>query len=87
MYLAWTYILAQVMCLTCYFNMKLTLITAQFQRFPLTHFTYVYVTMTFQTAGGLGFIIFHAQCILVKHFSLLCPQSQLDKDMEQFLAQ
>ena len=79
---------AQVKCLICYFNMKLILITPQLQRFPLTHFTYVYVKITFQTAGDLSMIIllFHTQCILVNYFSFLCPQSQLDKDVELFSA-
>ena len=72
------------MCLICYFNMKTTLITAQF---PLTHFAYVHVKIAFQTAGDLGIIIFHTQCILVNYFSFLCPQSQLDKDVELFSAQ
>ena len=77
---------AQVKCLICYFNMTMTLLTPQLQRFPPTHFTYVYVKITFQTAGGLRVIIFHTQCILVNYFSFLCPQSQLDKEVELFSA-
>ena len=53
----------------------------QLQTFPLTHFKYVHVKTNFQSVDGL-FINFHTQCILVKYLWL-----QLDKEMEQFLAQ
>ena len=62
----------------------MTLITKQPQTFPQTHFKYVHVKTTFQTAVNLT-IMLHAHCILVKHFKFLWLQ--LDKEMEQLLAQ
>ena len=52
----------------------------QLQTFPLTQFKYAPVKTIFQTV--LRSIMFHTQCILVKHFKFLWLQ--LDKEMEQF---
>ena len=54
--MAWTHIIAQVICLICYFNMKMTL-TAQLQRFPLTQFTYVYVKKNLPDCRGSRYYI------------------------------